>query len=352
MQFASDNWTGVAPQVMAAIAAEAARSGAAYGGSPLDKAVEALFGEVFERDVAVFFVATGSAANALALASVSRPAGAVLCHADSHIFEDEVGGVEFMADGARVVPVGGALAKLDPAALGRALAHFQPDPVRSGQPMAVSVTQQTEMGAVYGVDEIREIARIAKEHDLPLHMDGARFANAVVQSNASPAEMTWKAGVDMISFGGTKNGCIAAEALVFFDRRFAKDMPFLRKRSGHLFSKARFVAAQFDAYLRDGLWLGLARHANRMADRLRVGLAAAPHAREAWPTGGNEVFAVLRRADAKRMREAGAAFHDWAQPRGGDPVELAEDESLVRLVTAFSTQPEDVDAFLAALEQK
>ncbi len=349
MQFASDNWAGAATQVMEALAAEAARSGPAYGGSPLDKAVEQRFSELFERDVAVFFVATGSAANALALASVSRPAGAVFCHADSHIVEDEVGGIEFLGGGARVVAVEGPLAKLDPAALSRAIARFEPGSVRTGQPVAVSLTQQTELGTVYSVEEIRQIAGIAKERALALHMDGARFANAISQSNRSPAEMTWKAGVDILSFGATKNGCIAAEALVFFDPQMAREMPFLRKRSGHLFSKSRFVAAQFDAYLRDGLWLELARRANAMADRLRAGLAAAPNARLAWPTGGNEVFAILRRADAGRLREAGAAFHDWRQPHGGPPVKLAGDETIVRLVTAFSTREEDVDAFLAGL---
>jgi threonine aldolase len=349
MQFASDNWAGAPPQIVEAIVAEAARSAAAYGGSPLDQAVAKRFCEIFERDVAVYFVATGSAANALALATVSRPAGVVFCHADSHIVEDEVGGVEFLAGGARVVAVEGPLAKLDPAALSRTIARFPPGSVRTGQPMAVSITQQTELGTAYGVDEIRAIAEVAKARDLPLHMDGARFANALAQSNASPAEMTWKAGVDILSFGATKNGCIAAEALVFFHPDMARDMPFLRKRSGHLFSKARFVAAQFDAYLRDGLWLDLARHANAMADRLRAGLARSAQAREAWATGGNEVFAVLKRADAARLREAGAAFHDWPQPLGGGSAEVGEDETIVRLVTAFSTQADEVDALLAAL---
>jgi threonine aldolase len=348
MQFASDNWAGAPPQIVEAIAEEAALLAPAYGGSPRDESVTKRFCEIFERDVAVFFVATGSAANTLALASVDRPIGAVFCHADSHIVEDEVGAVEFLS-AARVVSVEGPLAKLDPTALESRLARFPPGSVRLGQAMAVSLTQQTELGTVYSVDEIRAIAKIAKARDLPLHMDGARFANALVQSNASPAEMTWKAGVDILSFGATKNGCIAAEALVFFNPDMARDMPFLRKRAGHLFSKARFIAAQFDAYLSDGLWLDLARHANAMAERLRAGFAQSPRAREAWATGGNQVFPVLKRADATRLREAGAVFHDWPQPLGGGVVELGDDETIVRLVTAFSTKADEVDAFLKEL---
>ena len=316
MQFASDNWTGAAPEVIDAVVREAARSGAAYGASEMDKSVEARFAEIFEHEVAVFFVATGSAANALALAAVSKPAGAVFAHAESHILEDEIGGVEFLAGGARVIPVEGPLGKLDPAALKKALARFVPGEVRMGQPTAVSITQQSEMGTIYSLAEIRAISAIAMGRGIPLHMDGARFSYALAQLGVAPAEMTWKAGVDILSFGATKNGCIAAEALVFFDKELAKDMPFIRKRAGHLFSKSRFVAAQFDAYLRDGLWLNLARHANGMGERLREGLSAAPNARIAWPTTGNETFAVLRKKDAERLLAAGAAFYDWPEPHG------------------------------------
>ncbi len=348
MQFASDNWTGVAPAVIDAVVREAARSGASYGASEIDQAVEARFAEIFEHEVAVFFVATGSAANALALAAVSRPAGGVFAHAESHVVEDEIGGVEFLAGGARVIPVEGPLGKLDPAALKMAVARFVPGSVRTGQPIAVTITQQTEMGTVYSADEIHAIAAIAKQADMPLHMDGARFAYALAQLGITPAEMTWKAGIDILSFGATKNGCIAAEALVFFDAGLAKDMPFVRKRAGHLFSKSRFVAAQFDAYFRDGLWLDLARHANAMGDRLRAGLVAASNAREAWPTHGNEVFSVMRRADADRLQRGGATFYDWPEPHGA-ALGLRENEAIFRLVTAFSTRPEDVDAFLTHL---
>lgn len=348
MQFASDNWAGAAPAIVEAVAREASRSGAAYGASEIDRAVDQKFAEIFERDVAVFFVATGSAANALALAAVSKPAGAVFAHSESHVLEDEIGGVEFLAGGARVIPLEGPLGKIDPAALEAALARFVPGSVRTGRAVAVTITQQSELGTVYGAEEIRTLASIARSRGMALHMDGARFAAAVAQLGLTPAEMTWKAGVDILSFGATKNGCIAAEALVFFDPAQAEDMPFIRKRAGHLFSKSRFVAAQFDAYFRDGLWLSLAHHANAMADRLRAGLASGADAREAWPTRGNEVFAVLKRGQAERLQKAGATFYDWPQPHGAT-IGLGADESIYRLVTAFSTRPEDVDAFVARL---
>jgi threonine aldolase len=348
MQFASDNWAGAAPAIVEAVAAEAGRFGAAYGGSDLDKRVESRFSEIFERDVAVFFVATGSAANALAMTAVNRPGGVILCHAHCHMVDGECGGVEYLTGGARLMGIEGADGRIDPARLQAAARALTPGSDHHGQAMAVSITQQTEAGTTYSLDAIRRIGEIAKSHGLPLHMDGARFANALVRSNASPADMTWRAGVDLLSFGATKNGCIAAEALVIFDPAKAKEVLFLRKRAGQLFSKSRFVAAQFDAYLRDGLWLELARRANAAADRLRAGIARSARAREVWRTEGNQVFAVLRRADAGRLRAAGADFHEWS-PANGAAGELGEDETVVRLVTAFATSDEEVDAFLEAL---
>lgn len=346
MNFASDNWAGAAPEIMQAVAREAERFGAAYGESELDRAVQLRFGEIFEREVEVFFVATGSAANALALVSANRPGGLVFCHRESHILEDECGAVEYLTGGGRLFGLGGAAGKMDPGALAAALKRFSPGSVHSGQAMAVSVTQQTEAGGIYEPDEIGAVAALAHGAGLPLHMDGARFANALVRLGVSPAEMTWKSGVDILSFGGTKNGCMMAEALVVFDPALAAAMPYLRKRAGQLFSKSRFIAAQFEAYFRDDLWLRLARHANAMADRLRAGLGRAGRAREAWTTGGNEIFAVVARSEAERLRSAGAVFHDWHPPVG---LEVGSDEMLVRLVTAFATKPEEVDRFLAIL---
>lgn len=345
MFFASDNWAGAAPEIVEAVAREAARYGEAYGESEVDRRVEARFSEIFERDVAVYTVATGSAANALAMASVARPGGFVVGHRDCHMVGGEAGGVELQT-GMRLYGLDGADGRIAPETLKAALAELVPGSLFLGRAAAVSITQQTEAGTAYQADAIAALAIIAHGHGLPFHMDGARFANALVGIGATPAEMTWKAGVDILSFGATKNGCMAAEAVVFFDRDLAREVAFLRKRTGHLFSKSRFVAAQLDAYLADGLWLRLAGHANAMADRLRAGLAAAASAREAWPTAGNEVFAIIRRADAERLRAAGARFHDWPAPLG---VTVAPDETVIRLVSAFATKPEDVDAFLAGV---
>lgn len=348
MFFASDNRAGAPAEIVDAIASEAKRYGMAYGTSDIDRQVEARFSEIFEREVAVLFVATGTAANGLALAAVGKPAGAVFCHRESHVVEDEFGGTEFLTGGARLVPVDGPLGKIDPAKLDAAIGRFTSGLVHSGQAMAVSITQMSEAGTVYGVDEISAIADITHRHGLPLHMDGARFVNALVDLGVSPAEMSWRAGVDLLSFGATKNGCLAAEALVFFHPAHARDAKFLRQRSGHLFSKSRFVAAQLDAYFRDDLWLRLARNANEMGERLRAGLKASSSARLAWPTSGNETFAVMRKSEAERLRSAGAEFYGWINPYGSN-VELAEDEEVSRLVTSFMTTPDDVDRFLALL---
>ena len=346
MIFSSDNWSGAHPAISASLARHAEGMAAAYGTSTLDAEVARRFDALFEREVAVFYVGTGTAANSLALSAFNRPGGVVLCHGEAHIMVDECGAPEFFAHGSRLAPVAGPGGMMEPAALRRALAGFDPAFVHGGRPVAVSISQSAESGALYAPATVREIASIAHEHGLAVHMDGARFANAVAALGISPAEASWKAGVDVLSFGGTKNGCWCAEAIVFFDRAKAADFAFNHKRAGQLFSKSRFVSAQFDAYLADGLWLSLAGHANAMADALRTGIAAATNARAAWPTAANEVFAVLKRSAAERARAQGALFYDWHV--GGD-TPVGEDEVLVRLVASWSTTQEEVDSFIHLL---
>lgn len=344
MFFASDNWAGAHPAINERLLKESTRFAAAYGTSELDQSIEQRFNEIFEREVAVFFVATGTAANSLALASLAKPGGVVFAHSEAHVIEDECGAPDFFS-GMRMSPVEGPLGKMDPRHLRSRIARYPQDAVHHGRATAVTMTQATETGTIYTLDEIDTIAAIAHEHGLPLHMDGARFANALVNLGATPAEMTWKRGVDVLSFGGTKNGCWCAEAIVFFEPEMAKELPFLRKRSAQLFSKSRFIAAQFEAYLQDDLWLDLARHANSMADRLRAGLDASNSARQAWPTTSNEVFAVIPIETMKTAHNKGAKFYDWLEPH--DMVEpVAEGHMLIRLVTSFATEPQDVDAFL------
>ncbi|ADZ69283.1 threonine aldolase family protein [Polymorphum gilvum] len=347
MTFASDNWAGASAAVMAALARHNAGFEPAYGTDPLTQAVTARLAELFERDVAVFFVATGTAANALALSAVARPGGVVFCHAESHIQVDECGCPEFLTGGMKLRGIDGEGGKIGPAALERAMAAHPDGVVHHGQVAAVSITQATESGTVYAVDEIRALKRVAAGRGVPLHMDGARFANALVGLDVSPAEMTWKAGVDVLSFGATKNGCWCAEAVVFFDPAAAKEFGYLRKRAGHLLSKSRFVAAQFDGYLADGHWLDNARHANAMAARLGAGLVASGAARLAWPVAANAVFAILPRDRLARLEAAGQRCHEWSAeglPEGERP---AADEALVRLVASFATTVDEVDRFLA-----
>jgi len=348
MFFASDNWAGAHQAINERLMKESTRFAAAYGSSDLDKAIEAKFNEIFEREVAIYFVGTGTAANSLALATVSRPGGVSFCHSEAHVIEDECGAPIYFSDASRLVPVEGPQGKMLPQNLSAAIKRFPPGSVHSGQPMAVTLTQATEAGTVYSLDEIAAISAIAKEHELPVHMDGARFANALVALDTTPAEMTWKRGVDILSFGGTKNGCWCAEAIVFFKPEMAKEFPFIRKRSAQLFSKTRFMSAQFDAYFEDDLWLQLAGHANAMASGLRAGLTASNSARLAWDTTSNELFAILTKEAAAEAEKKGAKFYEWPTPKDM-PDTVAEGETLIRLVTSFATTQDDVDGFLAAV---
>ena len=348
MFFSSDNWAGAHPEIAAGLSAHAAGFAEAYGASALDRAAQDHFNAIFEREVAVFFVATGTAANSLALASVNRPGGIAFAHREAHMIEDECGAPEYFTGGSRLYPVDGKLGRIDRAALERAIGRFVPDFVHAGQPMAISITQATELGTVYSLDDIAAISAIAQRHSIPLHMDGARFANALVALDTTPAEMTWKRGVDIVSFGGTKNGCWCAEALVLFDLAKARDMGFLRKRAAQLFSKSRFIAAQFNAYFEDGLWLKTAAHANTMASRLARHIHASKNCRLAWQPDANEVFVIMSKGAAERARNAGAAFYDWHLPQGFSG-EFGEDDALYRFVTSFATTTEEVDRFGALI---
>ncbi len=333
MNFASDNTTGIAPEILDAIVA--ANKGAAmpYGADAVSQRLEARFAEIFEHEVAVFPVATGTAANALALAAVTPPWGAIFCHDDAHIAHDECGAPEFFSGGAKLVTLPGEHGKLVPATIEAHLGGKRG--VHTVQPAAVSITQETEAGTLYRLDEVQALGELARRHGMALHMDGARFANAVAALDCAPAAITWRAGVDVLSFGATKNGAMGAEAVVLFDRAKAAEFGFRRKRAGHLLSKMRFLAAQLEAYLRDDLWLRNARHANAMAARLGAGLGRLRGARLRHPVEANEIFVELPEAGIAALGAAGFVFYRW------------EDEPVLRLVTAFDTAVEHVDAFIA-----
>jgi threonine aldolase len=338
MNFASDNWAGATPEVMAAVIRANGGFAPGYGNDQLTARVKAKFCEVFEREVEVFFVGTGTAANAISMAAAGRPGGLVFCTGEAHVQNDEFGATEFYTGGMKLVSVKDNAGIMDPASLAATIARFGG---RFGLPTALTLTNATECGTVYRPDALRELVDIGRSHGLTVHMDGARFANAVAGLNASPAEITWKAGVDILSFGGTKNGCLMAEAVVVFEPGRFPNLTAIRQRAGHTASKARFIAAQFDGYFEDGNWLKTARHANDMAARLSAGLAA--KARLGWHSQANEVFPVLPKATIAKLRDAGATLYEW--PADG----IGADEDMVRLVTSFATTPQDVDRFLSLL---
>jgi threonine aldolase len=346
MDFASDNAVGASRPVLDALLAANAGPSPAYGADSWTKAAEARLGELFERPVAAFLVATGTASNALALGAICPPWGAAFCHEDAHVIDDECGAPEMATGGAKLVGVAGEGGKLTPEALSQTLARFPHGLVKQVQAAAVSLSQATECGTVYTPAEIAALAERAHAHCCRVHMDGARFANALVSLGCTPAEMTWRAGVDVLSFGLTKNGALACEAVVFFDPALAEAFPYQRKRAGHTLSKGRLLGAQLCAMLENGHWLENARHANAMAQRLRAGLIAAG-ARAPWPTQANEVFAMLpRRADAA-LKAAGARYYDWGARsllQGAGP---GADEVYVRLVASYATTAEEVDRFCA-----
>ena len=337
MNFASDNTAPVTPAILDALA-EASRG---YGNDDWTQAAERRFCEIFERGVAAFLVPTGTAANALALAQVSPPWGAILCHAGSHILTDECGAPEFFGNGLKLVGLEGAAGKLAADGLGEALAGYGGHSPHQVIPSALSITQATEAGTIYRTNEIAALAQIARQRSLAVHMDGARFANALVRLNATPAEMTWRSGVDALSLGATKGGALAAEAVIFFDPAAAACFGERRKRGGHLLSKHRFIAAQFLAYLADDRWLDLARHANAMADKLAAALTAIG-LRPVWPVDANLVFVVVPRALDLKLRAAGASYY----VRSSDSLETGADNVLIRLVTSFATIEEDIERFV------
>lgn len=338
MNFASDNTAGVAPEILAALARANEGFTLGYGNDDWTRRVEKKFCELFERDVAVFLVPTGTGANALALAHVTPPWGAVLCHQNSHIASDECGAPEFFGGGIKLIELPGDNGKIAAETLKARLGNKAVwGPPHHVTPAAVSISQASEAGTIYRGALIRTLADIAHGHGAALHMDGARFGNALVRLNVSAADMTWKAGVDVLSFGATKGGAMGAEAVIFFDPKRGEGMSGRRKRGGALLSKHRFIAAQMEAFLEDDLWLRLARHANGMADRLDDGLTKAGYA-PVWPVEANEVFAALPAALCDKLQAAGAVFYRSDTDDNGNVI--------VRLVTSFQTTAEEVERFV------
>lgn len=346
MKFASDNGAGVAAEILDAIVASSRVNTPAYGADEYTARAQALLSETFETDVAAFLVATGTAANALALSALVKPWDAVFCHEEAHIHDDECGAPELFTGGAKLVGIAGEGGKITPDALQETLERFPRGLVKSSQPGVLSLSQATEAGTVYSVSEVSDLCSIAQRNGIGVHMDGARFGNALVSTKATPADMTWRVGVDILTLGATKNGALACEAVVFFDPARAANFAFQRKRGGQTLSKGRFLGAQMEAYLAEGLWLRLAERANASARRLARDLAATPGVRLAWPTDANEVFVVAPMAMIDRWRAAGVSFHEWSTRAIGPERAPRKGEALVRLVTSFETASSEIDRLL------
>ena len=337
--FGSDNHAPAHPAILTAITSANTGRVGAYGDDAWSLRAQHALQTIFEtNDLDVLFVGTGGAANGLALSLLCPPWGAILALGDAHILADEGGGPEHFTSGARIIAVGAAASRLTGEHLQQAAARYPRANVHSPQPRVVTVTNLSENGLIYTPREILDLSAVCREHDWKLHMDGARFANAVVTSGASPADLTWRSGVDAVSFGLTKNGAVCAEALIVFGKARNDAAAYLRKRAGHLFSKQRFMAAQFVAMLENGLWLELAQHANAMAQSLAPVLEAAG-CTSMYPVEGNEVFARIPKRQAEILKKADIGFYPW--PPSGDGV--------FRFVTCWQTTTEDIAAVKSAL---
>jgi len=344
MRFASDNSGPVHPRVMEAL--HAANEGWAlpYGNDDWTRRAVENVRAVFEApNAAVYLTATGSAANALSLATITKPYQTIFCTPEAHIEEDECNAPEFYTGGAKLTLVNSRDARMIPEALAGVLVGKSGQNVHGAQMGPLSLTQVTERGTVYSLEHLAELTAIAKRHDLPVHLDGARFANALVALGCTAADMSWRAGVDIVSFGGTKNGLMGAEAVVIFDPALAWEFELRRKRGGHLFSKSRYLSAQMEAYLTDDLWLDMARMANAAADKLATGLQGIDSASLIHPQDANMIYASLPSATHRRLRDAGAQYY----PAPGAMDGPDDAQASCRIVADWSCPDAHIESFLA-----
>jgi len=335
MNFCSDNTSSISPEILDAIGRANAEPAMPYGADDLTAKIQTQFNDIFECETTAFLVPTGTASNSLALAALSPSYGSIYCHRDAHINCDECGAPEFYTGGAKLITLPGPNGKIHPGELETALSATS-NSVHHNQPAAISISQSSEAGTVYGPSELHHISDIAKQYGLYFHMDGARFSNAIATLGCTPADLTWKAGIDVLSFGATKNGAMAAEAVIFFKRNLAKEVGYRRKRAGHLFSKMRFIAAQWEGFFKDDLWLKNATHANAMAQKLKNGLQSIQGAELYHPVEANEVFMALPEHVIQGLEKAGFGFYRWQDANS----------PLLRLVTSYNTIEADVDKFI------
>jgi threonine aldolase len=336
--FRSDNTRGCSPEIAEALARAGRETASPYGADPTTERLRERCRDLFEADVAIFPVSTGTAGNALSIAALTPSWGAVFCHEDAHVHREELGAAEFFTGGAKLIPLAGPNGKLRATDLARKIE----DIARGGRmaiPSCVSLTQATEGGTVYAAEEVREIADVSHRHGAGVQIDGARFANAVVATGRSPADLTWRAGVDILVLGATKNGALAAELIVVFRSDLELDLALRCHRGGQRLSKMRFLSAQLGAYLTDDLWLRNARAANEAAQRIAAGIAALPGVEIVRPVDANVLFVRLDPGIENRLRADGFLFYDWSLFGPG----------VVRMVTGFDTTRADTDSLVEAI---
>lgn len=338
VDFRSDNTGSASTEILAALAAANGGTAAGYGNDRWTKELERRFGQVFESELRVFPVSTGTAANALSLAAVSPPWGAVYCSRNAHVETSEANATSFFGGGVKLALLDGEHGKIAPTALRDALANAGLGQAHRSQPAAISLTQATDLGAVYTLEEIRALTEIARQHQLKVHMDGARLANALARLGCSPAELTWKSGVDILSFGMTKNGGLLCDAIVVFDRGLAERMHFQIRRAGQVWSKMRFAAAQLLAYIENDLWLRNAARANAAATRIAQGIAGLPGVRLVAPVQANEIFLDIDLRVMDGLEADGMRYFRRAA-------------RLARFVCRFDTTDADGDALVDSLRR-
>jgi threonine aldolase len=337
MNFKSDNYYGVHPSIFEAMIAANTGAAGSYGHDKFSAELKDLLSVIFEHEVSVWLVSTGTIANCISISALCPSYGIVYCSQDAHLVNDECTAPGLFTGGAKFVASTGSPSKIDLKAIRADVAKARGNPPHGGQPGCISVTQSTELGLVYSLEELRLIGETARELGMPLHMDGARFANALVALGCTPAEMTWKIGVDILSFGATKNGALLGEAVVVFNQKYAQEIDFIHKRAGQLMSKTRFFAAQFLGYLKDDLWIKLATHSNGMAKKLVKAIEGLGNVRVVRDSPTNEVFVVMERTVAEGLWAKGVEFYEWDA-----------ETSLYRLVTSWETTEGQIEDFVYA----
>lgn len=332
MDFRSDNISGIHPNILDAIIQANQKSQSSYGGDTYTKKLKEKCNELFETEVHVFLTSTGTAANCIGLSALVKPYETLCCHEEAHINTDECGAFGLFSGGAKLVSLPGTHGKLHPETLKNYIENAQVHSPHGGKPSAITITQATECGTLYTLEELRQLSEFAKSHRLSLHMDGARFANSLATLNCSPAEATWKAGIDAMTFGATKNGTMAGEAVIIFNKKYAENSDYIQMRAGQLTSKMRFSSCQFLAYLENDLWLNNAKHANTMAQKL-LQLFNHHNLKTKYPVQANELFVTLPQTLAHHLQTHEVKFYNWGNPS----------ENLYRFLTSWSTTNEDLE---------